>query len=215
MSVYTFLLFVGASSMIAIVPGPNVLLVVTRASAYGFKGATPVVLGLSSAASLYLAATVVGLTAMMARFPTALTVLRVLGAFYLAYMGLRMMWSSLSKASTSISAPPQSSRSSLFAQGFWTCFSNPKALLYWSAFLPQFIGTGHGVALQMILLGLTGIVLELIVLGVYAALASAASRMVKSSSKLRALQLLAGAILVALGASLGWSSIGARRVAWQ
>jgi homoserine/homoserine lactone efflux protein len=210
MSAQAFLLFVGASSLFAIVPGPNVLLVVTRASAYGFKGAIPAGLGIESAAFIYLAATVVGLTAVVAAFPAALIVLRVAGACYLAYVGLRMMAASLAGVMPSSGAQPQWSNASLFAQGFWTCFSNPKALLYWSAFLPQFITPDAGVAQQLILLGLTGIVLEVIVLGIYAVLASAASRMMNASRERRTLQFVAGAVLLGLGVSLGWNSIGVR-----
>jgi len=213
MNAHTFLLFIGASSVIAIVPGPNVLLVVTRAAAHGFKGAVPVVMGLSSAALIYLGTTVAGLTAMVTTFPSALAVLRLLGACYLAYMGLRMISVSFAKASPSVSAPLQPSSTSSFAQGFWTCFSNPKALLYWSAFLPQFISSNDGVVQQMTILGLTGIVLEVIVLSMYSLLASVAGRLMNASRERRVLQVMAGAILVALGVSLGWSSIGARRVA--
>jgi threonine/homoserine/homoserine lactone efflux protein len=213
MTAHAFLLFVGASSMIAIAPGPNVLLVVSRAATYGARGTIPVGLGIAVAASIYLVATVLGLTVVVAAFPTALTVLRVLGACYLAYVGLRMIMASASKRLAEAGAPQQLRKTSLLAQGFWTCFSNPKCLLYWSAFLPQFIDPNDGIARQLILLGLTGILLEVIVLGTYAGLASAASRMMDGSRARRSLQLLAGAVLVALGASLGLNSLGAHRLA--
>jgi threonine/homoserine/homoserine lactone efflux protein len=212
MTAHAFLLFVGASSMIAIAPGPNVLLVVSRAATHGFRGTIPVGLGIAVAASIYLVATVIGLTAVIATFPAALTVLRVLGACYLVYVGLRMIMAE-SKQWSAAGALRQSRKMSLFAQGFWTCFSNPKCLIYWSAFLPQFIDPHEEIAQQLILLGLTGILLEAIVLGAYAGLASLASRMMNRPGARRSLQLLAGAVLVVLGASLGLNSLDAHRVA--
>jgi threonine/homoserine/homoserine lactone efflux protein len=212
MTAHAFLLFVGASATIAIVPGPNVLLVVSRAATFGYRGAIPAALGIAVAASIYLIATVVGLTTAIAAFPVALTILRVLGICYLVYLGLRMIVASASKRWSATDAPQQSNRS-LFAQGFWTCFSNPKCVIYWSAFLPQFIDPSEHVAQQLILLGLTGIALEATVLGTYAGLASVAGRMMNGSRAPRSLQFLAGALLVGLGVSMGLNSLGARRVA--
>lgn len=211
MTAQAFLLFVGASLLIAIVPGPNVMLVASRALAHGFRGALPAALGLSVAAAIYLAITVIGLTAMIAAFPRALTVLRMLGACYLVYIGVRMLAAALAHADPAGTPAPPVSRASLFVQGFLTCFSNPKALLYWSAFLPQFVRPGADFAQQMLMLGATGIVLEALVLGAYAALAAAASRLLRSSRKRQRLEMLAGAVLITLGASLGWSTLGTRR----
>jgi hypothetical protein len=114
------------------VPGPNVMLVASRALAHGFRAALPAAIGLGAAAVIYLAIPVVGLTAMIAAFPRALIVLRILGECYLAYIGVRMIMAALSPADFASASTTPVSRASLFVQGFLTCFSNPKALLYWS-----------------------------------------------------------------------------------
>lgn len=212
MPTHTFLVFVGASLLIAIVPGPNAMLVASRALAHGFRAALPAAIGLSVAAVIYLAITVMGLTAMIAAFPRALAVLRMLGACYLVYIGVRMIMAALTPSDFASAPTTPVSRASLFAQGFLTCFSNPKALLYWSAILPQFISPGADFAQQMIVLGVTGIALEALVLGAYAALASGANRFLGSSRKRRRFEMVAGAVLLALGVSLGWNTLGARRV---
>ena len=212
MSIHTLLLFVCASFMIAIVPGPNVLLVISRAMTNGLSSALTVVTGLASAALIYLIATIAGFIAFVAAAPNALTGLRALGAGYLIYIGLKMMWTSLSKKSASTNLPPQSLRTSMYAQGFWASFSNPKTMLYWSAFLPQFVDHSNSIVQSMPILGIAGIVIEVVVLMGYATIAVLARRTMVSSQSTRILQTFSGAVLTILGLSLSWNLLNARRV---
>ena len=110
---------------------------------------------------------------MLATATAAFAVLRALGVIYLFYLGVRMIVSAFRRSASEVIQPPVSvtTHSSLFLQGLLIQVTNPKALLFVSALLPQFIEPHRSVSLQLIILVFTTIAVDTVVLSAYAFLA--------------------------------------------
>lgn len=167
----SLLAFVVAALAVLLVPGPGVLYIVARSLGQGQRAGLISVLGLSTGALVHVAAATAGLSAILLASATAFGVVKILGAVYLVYLGIRTI---LTRRSTS-EADSSGSRSMhrLFRDGFVVSVLNPKIAVFFLAFLPQFADPSRGpVALQVLLLGLLYVGLALITDGAYAVLAS-------------------------------------------
>ena len=165
LSVYIFTL--GAAYLL---PGPDMALVLASASGRGFKQALMTSLGLSAARALHVLLAAVGLAALLAAHPDLLKIVQWIGAAYLAFLA----WKILSAGSLSAGKVGSDKQHYLTAirRGFLTNLLNPKALMFCSLLLPQFIDLhpgndgGHSVLSQYLYLGiilvLTGIVFDLL-----------------------------------------------------
>lgn len=190
-------LFAGASLLIALSPGPNVMFVVAHGLRSGIETAARAILGLALAPFIYLAVTVAGLSVILNTWPGFFATLRVAGACYLVYLGVRMLWSL--QVRSSLSESQVTSSSSPVLQGFITSLSNPKTLLYWSAFLPQFIDQARSLSPQVAMLGILGIAIEVAVLLGYASLAARTRRHVAAPRFARLVDGFAGSLFVGVG----------------
>ncbi|QSB14868.1 LysE family translocator [Natronosporangium hydrolyticum] len=147
--------FVVAAVLLIVVPGPSVLFVIGRALAYGRRVAIGTVAGSAAGAAVLAVAVAVGLGALIQASATAFTAMKLIGAAYLIYLGVRALRHrrSLREAFTQPdTAPPLSGRRSL-VEGFLVGVSNPKTAVFFVAVLPHFIdrSAGHP-TLQMLLL---------------------------------------------------------------
>jgi threonine/homoserine/homoserine lactone efflux protein len=192
-------LFASTTFLIAVIPGPNVFFVLSQGLRSGFGAALGAIAGIALSPLVYLAVSVAGLSALLSKWPGALSGLRVAGAVYLIYLGGRMCWSALGAQGTGEPPADPASRRSGFVQGFLTSFSNPKTILYWTAFLPQFLDLARPVTPQLVLLGVLGIVMEMVVLLGYAGVATASRRHIGGPAFARRVDLFAGVFLVGLG----------------
>jgi threonine/homoserine/homoserine lactone efflux protein len=136
----TWLLFCLACAALAATPGPNMLFLVSRTLAQGRGAGFVSLAGTSSGFALHALAAAFGLSALLAASATAFTVLKLLGAAYLVYVGLSLIWKSriAPKAKASAKLAPATLRA-IFIQGFLTNVLNPKVALFFLALLPQFI----------------------------------------------------------------------------
>ncbi|MDX6769413.1 MAG: LysE family translocator [Elusimicrobiota bacterium] len=128
-------LFVAATFVIAATPGPNMLLVMTTSVRHGLRRALVTMAGLLTGLSLMLVASAAGLDALLRASPSLFAALRLLGAVYLVYLGAAL-WRAPSGAAPA-AAPP--ARAGLYRQALLVSLSNPKAILFAAAFLPQFV----------------------------------------------------------------------------
>lgn len=128
-------LFVAATIVIAATPGPNMLQVMTSSARVGFRRATATMAGCLAGVVAMITVSVLGVGAFLQAAPAAFNALRLGGAAYLAYLGLKP-WFSRAAAVDLAAAEP---KRGLFREGLFVALSNPKAILFAAAFLPQFL----------------------------------------------------------------------------
>ncbi|MDV9175493.1 LysE family translocator [Streptomyces sp. W16] len=150
------LAFAALSFLLIIVPGPSVLFVIGRALAHGRRAALTTVLGNTLGAYLLVVAVALGVGTLVERSILVFTALKLAGAAYLVYLGVKA-WrqrGSLQAAFTGEEAPPHSGLRTLW-EGFAVGIANPKTIVFFAAVLPQFVDREQGhVTTQMLLLGL-------------------------------------------------------------
>ena len=143
MHLHTWWLFVGVTFVVSATPGPNMLLVMSMGARVGFRRAMATMLGCLSAVLLMITVSALGLGALLQASPTLFNVMRWVGAIYLAYLGIQSWRAPLHDLNTSNApesvAPTSQLLRHFYRQGFLVASSNPKAILFAVAFLPQFI----------------------------------------------------------------------------
>ena len=165
------LAFVAASLVVLVTPGPGVFYVVARSVAQGRRAGLISALGLSAGALVHVLAAAVGLSAILLTSATAFGVVKILGAGYLIYLGLKALFAR-GAAAPGIGKPDPVSASRLFTDGVMVSVLNPKIAVFFLAFLPQFVDPGQGsVTPQILLLGLLYAALAVVTDGTYALLA--------------------------------------------
>ncbi|MEU1876648.1 LysE family translocator [Streptosporangium sp. NPDC020072] len=197
----TLTLFAAATLALLLVPGPAVLYIVTRSVAQGRTAGMLSVMGIHLGSVVHVAAAALGISALLAASATAFTVVKYLGAAYLAWLGVRKLMA----ARTEGDAPAElgtASRSRLFWEGFVVNVLNPKTAIFFLAFLPHFTDPARGpIAPQIVVLGLIWIVLGLTSDGAFALLSSAlAGRLRGSARARRRLNVTSGVVYLGLGA---------------
>ncbi len=165
------LAFVIAALVVLLIPGPGVLYVVARSVAQGQRAGLVSVLGLSAGAFVHVVAATVGLSAVLLASATAFGVVKLLGAAYLIYLGIRAFLTRGSNDYVEASVPRSLRR--VFRDGVIVSVLNPKIAVFFLAFLPQFADPLRGsVSQQIFLLGFLYCMLSLCTDGAYALLAS-------------------------------------------
>ncbi|MGJ7491221.1 LysE family translocator [Variovorax sp. ZT4R33] len=150
--------FIVAGWLLNLTPGPDVLYIVSNALRSGVRAGIVAGLGITAGCFVHIVAAAVGVGTLLAASTNAFTVLKVLGAAYLLYLGARMLFARPAPAVATEAAPavdaPRGLRA-IFMGGFWTNVLNPKVALFFLAFVPQFIAPDAGnKALAFVLLGL-------------------------------------------------------------
>ena len=137
---YDLLLFVASGLLLNITPGPDTLYIVSRSSTQGLRAGVAGALGIGAGTLVHITAAALGLSAILAASANAFTVVKMLGAAYLVYVGISLMRSSATpfEAATAVPSVPATLRT-VFLQGFLTNVLNPKVALFFLAFLPQFV----------------------------------------------------------------------------
>ncbi|GLR13753.1 lysine transporter LysE [Chitinimonas prasina] len=146
-------LFILSGLMLNIAPGPDSLYIASRAAGQGFRAGSAAALGIGLGTFVHIFAAALGLSAILATSATAFTVVKLIGAAYLIWVGISML---RSKATTpgELSKLQAAPLSTIFWQGFWTNVLNPKVALFFLAFVPQFIdAAAPSKALAFIFLG--------------------------------------------------------------
>ncbi len=153
----TLAAFAVASVLLILLPGPAMLFLLARGIAGGRRVGVYSALGVESASAVYVAATALGLTAVLAASSTALAVVRYVGAGYLIWLGIRTIRTrheQLVAASSAIGSPVAAGAWRSWRQGFAVGITNPKVALFFLAFFPQFLQPEAGpVASQVFVLG--------------------------------------------------------------
>lgn len=203
--------FLLAGLVIVVIPGPSVMFVIGRALAHGRATALASVLGnaLGSAAVLVLVS--LGLGKIVQASDAVFTVLKVVGAAYLVYLGvqaIRHRRDLETAAADGVTAPVARSTPAAVRQGAIVGVTNPKVYVMFAALLPQFVNPAASVPVQMLALGGLMLLIGLVTDGIWAlAAARLRSALVSSPRRARAVVTTGGASMIGLGA---WMALGER-----
>lgn len=168
---HSLLGFVGAALVVLVIPGPGVLYIIARSLGQGQRAGLVSVLGLSTGALVHVVAATVGVSAILLTSATAFGLVKMLGAAYLIYLGIKAFLTKRTDPALDASSPRSMQR--LFRDGVVISVLNPKIAVFFLAFLPQFADPSRGVVgLQILLLGILYVALALCTDGTYAFLAS-------------------------------------------
>ena len=189
--------FVAATAILMLIPGPNVALIVANSIAHGARYGLLTVAGTTAAMVVQLGVTALGMTALLGDLARAFEILRWIGVGYLFWLGFNA-WRAPAADLTKTAPQPRSPRA-IFLRGFLVSLTNPKTLLFYAAFFPQFIDPGAGFAPQIALLAGTFLAVAMIVDGGWAVLAARFRGLLAVNGRLR--NRLTGGLL--MGAGLG------------
>jgi homoserine/homoserine lactone efflux protein len=197
MSLQLYLAFIAACAVLILIPGPNVALIVANSVAHGARFGLVTVAGTSSAVVVQLGLTVAGATAALDVLAAGFDWLRWAGVVYLVWLGIAA-WRAPAVDLARISPQARSLRR-IYVRGFLVGLTNPKTLLFYGAFLPQFIAPGGDVPRQLLLLASTFLVVAVLLDGLWAVMAGKLRAVLVTHTRWR--NRITGGLL--MGAGLG------------
>lgn len=205
MELATLLLFVPACFAFDMTPGPNNLLSLSNATRYGFRLACLAGLGRLLAFAVMIALTSLGLTIVLKTSELLFAAIKIVGAAYLFLLAVQL-WRALPVDDAARKAAPRVSLFALARGEFFVAAGNPKAILFFTAFLPQFVNPQANVSLQFLWLGSILLLLEWLAIAIYASMGLHFSRWFAQARNMRSFNracatLFVGAGLGLLGAS--------------
>ena len=193
-----FAAFIATVAVLMLMPGPNVALIVSNSVAYGPKYGLLTVAGTSSAMVFQLAMTTLGMTQALGALGAWFEALRWIAVAYLIMLGVKQWRASpidLSKVQ-----PEPRSANAIYWRALFVSMTNPKTLLFYGAFFPQFIDTKRDAGPQLALLCATFLALAILIDSAWAFLSGRARWMLASRGRLR--NRVAGGVLIGAGAAL-------------
>ncbi len=201
MTLSTYLLYLAAVALLILSPGPTMLMCVTNALNHGPRRAMTAVAGSVTAVLGVMILSALGLGALLAASDTAFTVAKVVGAAYLIWLGIKTFRSAASPLQLSGTSAPQKTKS-FYLQGFLVGASNPKALLFFAAFFPQFLNPAVPMLPQFAVLALTFVAFEFAVLTACALGVSRLVPLLQSTAPVRWINRICGGLFTLMGVAL-------------
>jgi threonine/homoserine/homoserine lactone efflux protein len=192
-------LFVAASVVLLLTPGPAVLYIVARSVQQGRAAGLVSVLGIHLGTIVHIGAAVVGLSALVLSSALAFAIVKYVGAAYLVWIGIRTLLAR--EQEMAAAAPAVAPLRGVFRDGFVVNLLNPKTAIFFLAFLPQFVDPGRGAPhAQILVLGLTFMALGIVSDGLLALAAGSAGDFLRRSQRfLRVQRWIAGTAFIGLG----------------
>jgi threonine/homoserine/homoserine lactone efflux protein len=205
MSLHLWWLFVATVFVVSAIPGPNMLLVMTHGARHGLRRSTATMAGCLAALVLMLSVSAAGLGVFLEAWPRFFDALRIIGAAYLVWLGVK----SWRAKAGEVEIRDQSGQggvasSKMFRNGFLVASSNPKAILFAAALLPQFIDAHRAVLPQFAVLVATFAVIEVSWYAVYAGLGARIGDKLKSANVAQAFNRLTGGVFIGFGAMMAF-----------
>jgi len=195
MSLELYLAYILTCAVIALIPGPTVTVIVANSLRYGARAGLLNVAGTQLGLGLMMLILVVGLSSVIAAMGWLFEWLRWAGAAYLVWLGYKLLRSPEMIYQENTNTIP---RGGFLLQGFLVMMANPKALLWFGAFIPQFVEPSGNYAGQIILLGVTAMAVALVSDGAYAVLTGRAGAFL-SKKRIRLVSRLSGGFLIGGG----------------
>ena len=173
----TFAFFVLAVFLLLISPGPNMLFVLANGAGHGWQGGLAAAAGIGVADIVCTLACAFGLAGLVTAYPLAFDIVRWIGAAYMLYLAYKCVAASRPPV-IAAATRDEASRPAIFLRGLAASLANPKAILFFIVFIPQFIDAQRGsVFLQFVLLGMTLAVIGTIFHGAIGAVGSLGARL--------------------------------------
>lgn len=198
--------FVPTFFFVSITPGMCMTLAMTLGMTIGVKRALWMMMGELTGVATVAVLSSIGVAALLLSYPTAFTVLKLLGGLYLAYVGIQM-WLSKGKMAIKMDASTERAASvfELMSQGFVTAIANPKGWAFFIALLPPFLDPTQSLASQLVILIAIILCLEFTCLLIYATGGRTLKSILMKSGNVRIMNRIAGTLMIGVG---GWLAIG-------
>lgn len=202
MPLTTWLTFAGASAILIAIPGPVVTFVIACSITHGTRAGLTGVAGTTVGTGLLLAACGLGLIPLLAALADWFDVLRLAGAGYLIWLGIQQ-W----RADPVVMTPDMMARSghrrrSILGQAFLIAITNPKSIVFFAAFLPQFMDPALPVGPQLLILSVTFMVLGALLDGMWAVLGGRVRHLFRTPASVRLRNRIAGSFLMLTGLAM-------------
>ena len=195
MSLQLYFAFVAACIALALLPGPNVTLLIANGLRHGTRAALINIAGAQVGLAIVIGIVAIGLTTLMATLGYWFVWVRFAGAAYLVWLGIKLIRSPVEGVGSDAPPPP---RGGFFLQGLLVSLSNPKVLVFFGAFIPQFVDMSRDHVSQVTLLGITFMLIAAVTDGLYALLAGRA-RSFFSARRTRLLSRASGGFMIGGG----------------
>jgi homoserine/homoserine lactone efflux protein len=197
----TWLAFLLAATLIAVSPGPGAATSMSAGLRHGYGAALRAIGGLQSALLIQLAVVAAGLGTLLAASATAFAITKFLGAGYLVWLGIQKWRETPRAPGGEETAGPEG----LFMQGLLVNLSNPKAIVFMAALMPQFIDPARAQWPQFVIIGATMCGIDVVVMSGYALLAARARRWLRDARAMRAQNRFFGGVFIGAGVLLAAS----------
>jgi len=206
MSIETWLAFVAASAVLLAIPGPTILLVISYALGHGRKVASATVAGVALGDFTAMTASMLGLGALLATSAALFTVLKWVGAAYLIYLGIKLWRAPASgQMAGGEDEEPAERPLRIFLHTYAVTALNPKSIMFFVAFLPQFLDLSQPLLAQMAVFETTFLVLATLNATLYALLASMARSTIRKPGVQQIVNRTGGTLMIGAGLlTLGW-----------
>jgi threonine/homoserine/homoserine lactone efflux protein len=189
--------------LLAITPGPDMAVVTKNALAHGRRGVILTTSGIAVGLIMWAGATAVGLSALLRASSDLLFVLKLVGAAYLAYLGIRTLLDSRQRpGDLMIGTPPAAPAHAIFRQGFISCITNPKLGVFFVTFLPQFVVAGQPVLPRLLELGLMFAAIGWTWMNAYGLFVNRLREVITTPRVRQWMQRVTGVVLLGFGARL-------------
>ncbi len=200
MSFEHWLAFAAASAIMLAIPGPTILLVISYALGHGRRTTGATVAGVALGDFTAMTASMLGLGALLATSAAIFTVLKWVGAAYLVWLGIKL-WRAPVAGADGLpgGAAPRERPLRIFAHAYVVTALNPKSIVFFVAFLPQFLDLSRPILPQMVIFEITFLVLATLNATTYALMASAARGTIRKPAVQRAVNWVGGSLLIGAG----------------
>lgn len=179
MDIYQIVAFLSASIALTLLPGPDILYVISQSITSGWRSGVAVAVGLCSGLIIHTSAVALGVAALLTSYPMALLGVKIFGAGYLTYLAI----GSFQEKGLSVSdSGEKKNLRMLVKKGFIMNVLNPKVLLFFLAFLPQFISKNANPAIQVVILGIIFFIQALVIFSIISGFAGLLNKWVMQSA---------------------------------
>jgi RhtB (resistance to homoserine/threonine) family protein len=199
------LVFIGVAAIVIVIPGPDTAVVTKNVLVHGRRAALATSFGVSTGILVWTIAAAVGVASVVRASEVAFTVLRVIGAVYLVWLGVQALRAAgHESAATLAQAAPKPSMGALggFRQGLFSDLANPKIGIFFTSLLPQFVDPGHPVLVPFLALGAVFVLMTVVWLSAYCLVAARAAETLTRPRVRAALDRFTGVVLIAIGLRL-------------
>lgn len=199
MPIEVWLAFCFASFVLLIIPGPTIMLVVTYALAQGRRAAVPTVVGTALGDFVAMTASLAGLGVLLSASAVAFTVLKWVGGAYLVYLGIRLWMADVQPIEVADGGAKPKSDRAMLVHAFLVTALNPKSIVFFVAFLPQFITAGEPLFAQLAIMEASFLVLATVNAAAFAVVAGSARAAIRQPRVLRWVNRTGGSVLIGAG----------------